>query len=136
VADRRQSSIDIWHPYATPGPARQLPACALPPQRRPERNGRVHSLCLALSRQKLVRSELTVTSSLRRARVRSSLRRTPPNSAYSFAVTRSPFSTRHLEVKPTGEPPFPSSPKSGRRDLLRRTQCRALRSRSSSLVRF
>jgi len=136
VADRRQSSVDIWRPYAAPGPARQLPARARPPRQCPGRSGRVHSL-LPLSLSPETRPQRApVASSLRRARTRSSLRRSPRNSAHSSTVNCSPFSTHHLAVKPTGEPPFLSSPKSGHRDLLlRRTQCRALRSRSSSLVR-
>jgi len=82
------------------------------------------SSSLSLSRQKRGRSELTVVSSLRRAQTRSSLRCCPPKLVHSSAVTRSPSSTRKLEVKPSGEPTFPTSPKSGRRDLLlRRTQC-------------
>jgi len=81
----------------------------------------------SLSRQNRGRSELAVASSLRRARVRSLLCHCSPNFTQSFAVNRSPFSTHHLAAEPTGEPPFPSSPKSGRRDhLFRRTQCRAL----------
>jgi len=46
-----------------------------------------------LSRQKRARSELTAASSLRRARVRSSLHRSPPNSTHSSVVSRSPLST-------------------------------------------
>jgi len=79
---------------------------------------------LSLSRQKSGRSELTVASSLRRAQTRSSLHFCSPKLAHSSTVTRSPSSTRKLAVKPFGEPTFPTSPKSGRRDfLLRRNQC-------------
>ena len=91
---------------------------------------------LSLSRQNSGHSKLTVARSLQRAQTRSSLRCSPLELTYSFAVTCSPSSTRRLAVKPSGEPTFPTSPKSGRRDLLlRRTQCRAPRSLSSSLVR-
>ena len=79
---------------------------------------------LSLSHQKSGRSELTVMSSLRRAQMRSSLCCCPPKLAHSSSVTRSPFSTRKLAVKLSGKPTFPTSPKSGSRDLLlRRTQC-------------
>ena len=47
----------------------------------------------ASTRQKSVRSELTVASSLRRARARSSLRPSLTNFTQSSAVNRSPFST-------------------------------------------
>jgi len=91
---------------------------------------------LSFSRQKSGRSELTVASSLRRVQTRSSLRCCSPKRAHSSAVTRSPSSNRKLTVKPSCEPTFPTSPKSGRRDLLlRRTQCWAPRSVSSPLVR-
>jgi len=53
VADRRQSFVDICRPYVALGPARQLPAHAWPPRRRPGRSGRVHSfLPLTLSPEK------------------------------------------------------------------------------------
>jgi len=82
------------------------------------------SSSLSLSRQKRGRSEVTVASSLWRAQARSSLHCCPPKLAHSSAVTRSPSSNRKLAVKPSGEPTFLTSPKSGRRDLLlRRTQC-------------
>ena len=48
---------------------------------------------LALSRQKSACSELTVASSLRRARARSLLRHCPPNFTQSSAVSRSSLST-------------------------------------------
>jgi len=72
----------------------------------------------ALTRQERGRIELTVASSLRRARARFLLRHCPPNSTQSSAVSRSSFPTLYLAAKSTGEPPFPSSPKSGRRDHL------------------
>jgi len=55
---------------------------------------------LALSRQKSARSELTVASSLRRARAHSSLRLSPPNFTQSSAVSRSSLSTLYLAVLP------------------------------------
>ena len=92
---------------------------------------------LALSRQKRGRSGVAVASLLWRARARSSLHRCPPKLAHSSGVTRSPTSTRKFAVKPSDEPTFLTSPKSGRRDLLLRwTQCWAPWSISSPLVRF
>ena len=128
---------DIWHPYVISGPARQLRTRAWPPRRHPGRSGRVHFLLPpSLSRQKRGRSGVAVVSSLRRARARSALHCCPPKLAHSSAVTCSPTFTHKLAVKPSGEPTFPTSPKSGRRDLLlRRTQCWAPRSISSSLIR-
>jgi len=137
VADRRQHIGDIWRPYAVSGPARQSQARAWPPWRRPEQVDASISSPLLFSRRKLGRSGVAVASSFRRARARSTLHRRPPKLAHSSAVTYSRTSTLKLVVKPSGEPTFPTFPKSGCRDrFLRRAQCRAPRSISSSLVRF
>jgi len=74
-------------------PRLSAPACAWHPRCRPERSGRVHFLSASPLSPKERRSELTVASSLRRARVRSSLRLSPPNSTHSSAVSRSSLPT-------------------------------------------
>jgi len=83
-----------WHPYVVSGPAHQL---QMPHDLHGDTPGEVDAsitFCLALSRQKRGRSELTVASSLRRARTRSSLRCCPPKFTHSSAVTDSPSSAR------------------------------------------
>ena len=59
----------------------------------PAQSGRVHFAPPRLHSPEKLRSELSAASSLRRARVRSSLRLRPPNSTQSSAVSRSPSST-------------------------------------------